>query len=424
MSRPVSRPDVVVVGGGPAGAAAAITLAKAGARVTVLDRARFPRDKCCGDGLTASALRGLEDLGLDPATVGSWTPVGQVSLRGPSGRVVDLSLAPDGLHAAVARRADLDAALVERARAAGATVLEETPVTALSGQDRGVHVAAGRAGTFSPGYVVAADGAWSASRKLLGQPTPGYLGDWHAMRRYVGGVGPDAGRLWVWFDPDLLPGYAWSFPLAGGRANVGFGIPRRPGVRSGTMGAVWEALLQRPHVRAVLGPRAQPEGPVRAWPIPATVDRSLLTGAGGRVLFAGDAARVTDPMTGEGIGQALESGIAAARSIIVAGSGEPERAAARYEEEMGGGVLVDNRLAALLSRQLGSAIGARAAVRAAGLSRWTRANFTRWMFEDYPRAVVATPGRWRRGVLKPPGAYRAERRPDGVRTAVGNLPAL
>jgi flavin-dependent dehydrogenase len=256
--------------------------------------------------------------------------------------------------------------------------------------------------------VVAADGAWSPTRKLLGPTAPAgrYLGDWHALRQYVTGVGAEAARrLWVWFEPDLLPGYAWSFPLGGGRANVGYGVPRRPGVRSGPMGARWEALLARPHIRAVLGPGARAEAPVRAWPIPTSVDRALLAGLGGRVLFAGDAARATDPMTGEGIGQALESGIAAARSILVAGPGDPGLAAARYTAELAAGLLRDNRVAALLSLQLGSALGARAAVRAAGLSAWTRANFARWMWEDYPRAVLATPHRWRRRMLHPPGAF-------------------
>ena len=84
--------DVVVVGGGPAGAAAAIELARRGRDVMVVDRASFPRDKICGDGLTAGALRRLEDLGLDPAAVPSWKPVEDVVVRSPSGHEVTFPL--------------------------------------------------------------------------------------------------------------------------------------------------------------------------------------------------------------------------------------------------------------------------------------------------------------------------------------------
>ena len=87
--------DVVVVGGGPAGAAAAIALVRHGRDVVVVDRATFPRDKICGDGLTAGALRLLEQLGLDPASVPSWTPVDDVVVRSPSGHEVVFPL-PQG----------------------------------------------------------------------------------------------------------------------------------------------------------------------------------------------------------------------------------------------------------------------------------------------------------------------------------------
>ena len=112
--------DVAVVGGGPAGAAAAIAVARAGRDVVLVDKARFPRDKCCGDGLTVAALRELEALGLRPESVAGWQPVTDVHLRSPSGRVVDLPLPRDGLFAVVAPRVTLDAAVLDLARAAGA----------------------------------------------------------------------------------------------------------------------------------------------------------------------------------------------------------------------------------------------------------------------------------------------------------------
>ena len=79
---------------------------------------------------------------------------------------------------------------------------------------------------------------WSPLRKLLGLATPGYLGEWHAFRQYFHQTtGPASRRLWVWFEPDLLPGYAWSFPLPDGRANVGFGVLRGRGRRTQDMKA-------------------------------------------------------------------------------------------------------------------------------------------------------------------------------------------
>src|SRR5579862_7075471 len=107
-------PDVAVVGAGPAGAAAAIILARASRKVVLIDKATFPRDKCCGDGLTVAALRRLDDLGLDPASVPSWEPVDEVVVSASDGRELSLPLpVSSGQFAVSARRTDLDLALVE-----------------------------------------------------------------------------------------------------------------------------------------------------------------------------------------------------------------------------------------------------------------------------------------------------------------------
>src|SRR6202008_2514200 len=111
-------------------------------------------------------------------------------------------------------------------------------------------------------------------------------------------------------------------------------------------------------------------------------------------------------MTGEGIGQALDTGVLAAEAILRDGD-EPATVARTYEREVRRSLGVDNALAALLPRALKHRKGARAAVRVAGLTPWTRRNFARWLFEDYPRALILTPSRWRRGVFTGPGAYRA-----------------
>ena len=114
--------DTVVVGAGPAGAAAAQRLAQSGHDVALVDKSTFPRDKFCGDGLTTLGLRQLELMGVSVSKLPSFAPVHGAKIRSPNGKTINVPL-PDGpgLYAAVARRSELDALLVEHALAAGAT---------------------------------------------------------------------------------------------------------------------------------------------------------------------------------------------------------------------------------------------------------------------------------------------------------------
>jgi geranylgeranyl reductase family protein len=398
--------DVLVVGAGPAGVAAAVTARRSDRSVVVIDKARFPRDKCCGDGLTTLALRELDALGLDPAAVVGWYDVDAAHLRSPSGREVVVPLPSTGRYAAVAPRQELDAALVDLARATGAEVLDGHGFTAIdtAGADH-VDVTVEGVGVVRTRYVVAADGMWSPVRKAVGAALPGYRGEWHAFRQYASDVtGPAAHQLIVWFEPDLLPGYAWSFPLPGNRVNIGFGVLRDGERRVQDMADLWRDLLARPHVVEALGAGFRLEGRHTAWPIPARIDEIPLTR--GRVLFVGDAAAATDVMTGEGIGQALLTGRLAAEAIVAAGALAPHAARERYEHHVAAELVADHRMSKRLGSVLASERGARGAIRVVGASgEWGRRNFARWMFEDEPRAILLTPRRWHRGLLKQPGAY-------------------
>jgi menaquinone-9 beta-reductase len=391
--------DVLVVGAGPAGAATGLAARRRGLEVLVVDKATFPRDKTCGDGLTTAALRLLEQLGVDLRALPGYMPVRETVLVSPSGRRVSLPLGPDGDYAAVVPRVELDAALVTTAREAGVEIRDGTAVSAVDVTADGVTVALGDNGAVRAEYVVAADGHYSFVRRSLRPPAPPELGTWHAFRQYFRGV--DDPRLYVLFEPDLLPGYAWVFPLPEGRANVGFGVLRHPGMTGKELNARWRELLTRPSVRAVLGPEAEPEATHRAWPIPASFEYDALSD--GRVLYVGDAANVVDPLTGEGIAQAIETATLAVDAIA---TGDAASVGQRYRESFRRALGRDLRFAAALQRVLSSRRGARAAVRTAGLTPWTRRHFARWMFEVYPRALLLTPDRWRRGMFAGGGAYR------------------
>jgi flavin-dependent dehydrogenase len=371
----------------------------------LIDKATFPRDKCCGDGLTTLALRELELSGFEPAQVADWFVVDAAWLRAPNGREVRVPLPESGTYAAIAPRVQLDAALVDTARKAGAVIRTGAGFASIDDlevprQPATVRLDDGTAITAH--HIVAADGMWSPVRKAVALSSPGYLGEWSAFRQYATGVtGPAADRLYVWFDADLLPGYAWSFPLPAGRVNLGFGLLRADGKSGREAKEIWAAILDRPHVREALGDGATLEGRHKAWPIPARIDTAVLQH--GRVLFVGDAAAATDVLTGEGIGQALLTGRLAAEAIVATpGPG----AGAAYERAVRRELFADHRMSASLGRVLARRRGANGALAVVAHSgAWGRRNFARWMFEDEPRALLLTPRRWHRRILRRAGAF-------------------
>ncbi|YCK38037.1 FAD-dependent oxidoreductase [Actinomadura sp. ATCC 39365] len=221
--------DAVVVGAGPAGSAAAYHLARRGRSVLLVERRAFPRDKCCGDGLTRGAVRQLAEMGVLPDLADAQRVGGvRVHMRGKGAR--DFPYSGFGL---VLPRFDLDARLCARAVEAGATLWTAQvsgPIGGPSGV-RGIEmIRDGRRTRVEAPVVVAADGAASRLARQTGLRPPGREWTGFAARAYYAGIKGTDDLLQIVLpltdvtDKHLLPSYGWIFPLGQGRANVGVGL--------------------------------------------------------------------------------------------------------------------------------------------------------------------------------------------------------
>ena len=386
------RFDALVVGAGPAGSAAAFHLSRGGASVVLADKAPVGRNKTCGDGLTAVALGELDRIGLNTRSLPSAAAVPSVNIVAPAGFVVSLPTDPKRTFAACVPRAELDRELLETAIAAGASPLLEHKLRHLQRVPEGWRATFGHhheEHSVVTSRVVAADGAYSQVRALVDPQHGNGRSPWFAARCYVEQA--ETRALWVGFDPDLLPGYWWIFPIGNDRANLGFCVPRSQ-YRSGkALRQISDGLIDRASIRAALGDKARisPAGPMPAWPIPSggAIAKCSVPG----VLFAGDAAGLADTLTGEGIGQALVSGRLAADAIL--NGGLVER---RYREHLKGDLGPDLAAARQLQPLLARPIIANAVLRMADANPWTRRQFGKWMWEAIPRGIYRTPRKWNR----------------------------
>ncbi|MFI9592806.1 geranylgeranyl reductase family protein [Nonomuraea sp. NPDC052265] len=319
--------DAVVVGAGPAGAAAAFHLARRGRRVVLLERTAFPRDKSCGDAVNRAGvelLREMDVLGDLPGAFGigglevSMGPAGERSTRAfrygredPSG----------GRYGIVVPRSLLDDVLVRRAVEAGAVFRSRVHVRGLVSEDgvvRGVEaVTAGGRETVRGRVVVAADGSTSklARQSGLVETARGRLG--YAMRTYFSGAPVLEDMLSFHMPLDnpathsRLPAYGWIIPLGPGRANVGAGVAEKhPGVR---LDDLFDRFVAELRATVPWFADARQEGPPKGAPLffGFTPARSWSPG----LVLAGDAAGMVNPGTGEGISFALESGKIAAEVV-------------------------------------------------------------------------------------------------------------
>jgi len=322
-----SRFDVIVVGGGPAGSIAAFVLARGGARVALVDKAQFPRDKACGDIVGPRGLRVLADLGV-PAPIGR--DVGDIVVVGPTGRRVQLPCG-EGLtypgHGTAVTRTVFDSMLHDLAVEAGATPVQGQAVEPLEMEGRidGYRMSAGR--NLRADFVIGADGATSRVAASAGMVDAKKVLWGFAVRTYLPqAVDLPAIVFWESAPWRGFPGYGWVFPGASGGANVGLGLGTLADRRAG---AKVQQELPRffAHLRQV-GLLTDASTSMASRRLGGWLKMGMVgtVPAAGRVLLVGDAAGLVNPLQGEGISQAMSSGRSAAEALL----GEPGRVAERY----------------------------------------------------------------------------------------------
>jgi geranylgeranyl reductase family protein len=330
-----SRCDVLVVGAGPAGAACAQWLARAGVDVILVDQHDFPRDKICGDGLIPDAHHALQRLGIYEEAMAAAQRAGHVACIGPRGGRLDVP----GTLAVLPRRI-LDDIVCRSAVRAGARLFTpwrfEAPLLAGEGEEQQVVGARLRRGDESreirAPWVVLATGAVPQALIAAGvceRRTPSGV----ALRGYVRNesmVGRITELEVVWHR-SLSPGYGWIFPAPGGRFNIGVGIAHshsagddgRAEMKNVNLRRVFDAFCAHYAPARELMRTGTLEGELKGAPLRCTLAGARYSRRG--LLVTGEAAGSTYSFTGEGIGKAYETGLLAAEALL-AGRGAHEGA--------------------------------------------------------------------------------------------------
>jgi geranylgeranyl reductase family protein len=326
--------DAVVVGAGPAGSATALLLARAGARVLLLDRAQFPRDKPCSEYLSPESTRVLERLGgglLEAVAGASHARLTGMKVVAPSGAAM---VGRFGERFSFALpRTSFDTIVRRAAEAAGAEVREGVKVEELV-YDRGAvggviarETGNGKRETYRARVVVGADGLRSVVARRLGpvRTSPPRRVAFAAHVADVAGV-TDVGEMHVG-----RTGYVGLGPIGGGVTTVALVLPLRAARRRPRL---FEQLERFPGLTGRFDPRRVVRPVLATGPFAQWSRRPVATGGGGGALLVGDAADFFDPFTGQGIYSALR-GAELAAACLISGAGLRAYARARRREFAG-----------------------------------------------------------------------------------------
>lgn len=330
------RCEVLVVGAGPAGAACAQLLAQGGRDVLLVDAQAFPRDKVCGDGLVPDTHAALRRLGVHERVMQRARPATAAQCVAPNGQAIDV---PGEL--AVLPRRDLDALLCQAAVEAGARMVAPArflvPLHQRSGRVCGARLAhAGQTREIACDWLVLATGAGPAATLAAGvceRRTPSAM----ALRAYVRhpALGESIPHLRFVWHHRLPGGYGWIFPAPDGVFNIGVGLldshaapaDARPGRarKARNLRAMFDEFIALDPWARQLMQEGELLGEAKGAPLRCDLAGAKPAAPG--LLVVGEAVGATYALTGEGIGKALETGIAAAESMLASRSDEGVQAA-------------------------------------------------------------------------------------------------
>jgi geranylgeranyl reductase family protein len=310
------KTDVAIIGAGPGGSIAAHRLSSEGVKVVLLEQGTFPRDKTCGDAVTAEGLEALERTGL-----GQWITrfpvIRTLRFSGPNGNLLDIDV--QGLNGRtigrlIPRRL-MDNQIAQASVAAGTNLLDGTRVRKVAQNGNAPPRITAGGVEVEAQMIILADGSHAPITRQMGLMSEQF--DLIAVRQYLAGDSEPDGPLEFHFQPDIIPGYTWQFSLGDGHLNIGAGTYS---TRTRSKEVDLKAVLERFKAHHPVNPgrlkNTEPIGPIKGHPLRTNV-RGTRTHAH-RVLVVGDAAGLVSPFTGEGIASAMRSGEMAAEQVLVA----------------------------------------------------------------------------------------------------------
>lgn len=346
--------DVAIVGGGPAGSACALALARAGVDVVVFERAPMPRDKICGDLLGSDAVALIHELGFGAEILAGASPIDAAILIGPRGDRYGSLGTPRArttpAPAYMLARATLDRALLHVARDAGARVRFERVSDIVRDRTGRIAGVATTTQAIAARVVIGADGWGSLVSRAIGNAAPADRNVAVTVRAYATGM-PQTDTRMRFFVNDRADGYGWIFPMGDGVANIGLGAIRSEGAFD--VREAWQRFIG-PHATAAPYLRGATIGTARAWPIPLGPCACALARPG--ALLVGDAASLASPLSGSGIATALASGARAARFARLALAGD-DGVWEAYARETRGSIVRRLHLEAWAHATFGTAAG-------------------------------------------------------------------